>query len=76
MMSSRLVKKIQATQVRSIMRPTLEPTLSTEETERMMQVAARFRTAIDLRRSGLTPQEVSRLEFLRWTLDRRGERLN
>lgn len=40
--------------------------------ERLASVANRFQDVIALRRAGLTPQQIHRLEFVRWSLQREG----
>jgi hypothetical protein len=69
-MSRRLVKTIQATQVRTIERPSVDTELTSVEIERLEALAARFQVTLELRRAGLTPLEVSRLEFVRWDRSR------
>jgi len=71
-MAQRLVKTIRATQVRSIGQPTGSQQLSASEMERLASVADRFQDVIALRRAGLTPQQIHRLEFVRWSLQREG----
>jgi len=75
-MAQRLVKTIQSTQVRSIGQPTEEPQLSAAEIERLAAVAQRFEDVIKLRRAGLTPRQIHRLEFMRWNHAREGRARN
>jgi hypothetical protein len=72
-MAQRLVKTIQATQVRSIGRTQDAAELSVEEVSRLTSIAERHRADITLRRAGLSPREIGSLEFVRWRVARQRE---
>lgn len=69
-MRSRLVKTIQSTRVTRIENVPPDVALTDVEQRALMSVAEQAEPEINLRRAGLNPQAIARLQFLKWTVTR------
>lgn len=67
-MQSRLLKTIPATCITGRETVSADTVLSEDERAALNAVARQFAPVIKLRHSGLTSDEIRRLEFVRWTI--------
>lgn len=69
-MQQRILKSIHATLVTRIEFEDTGRYLTEDERKSLLAVAERHAPVLDLRRAGLTPQDINYLEFVRWTLQK------